>query len=78
MYTKRELRKAADIVREIARKNGVPECQVREDIREAMQYGRASHDPVVQARWATFHYSGKEPTVEEFILWMVSMTRNMM
>ena len=33
---------------------------------------KANSDPEVQARWRTFHFSGDEPTVEEFILWTSS------
>jgi len=75
VYTKQELKSAEKIIREMARANHVPEAQVRADIQEAMQYGRSSPDPAVQARWAKFHYWGAEPTVEEFILWMTSRTR---
>ena len=72
MYTKKELAHATDIIKRIAREHGVPEAQVRADMQEAMNAGRANPDPAVQARWAAFHYAGTEPTVEEFILWTAS------
>lgn len=75
MYTKRELEAVTNIIREIARKNNVPEAQVRADIQEAIKCGRSDPDPAVQARWAKFHYSGTEPTAEEFILWAASMSK---
>jgi len=78
MYTKRELRAAADTIKEIARKNNVPEAQVRADMREAIRCAKASPDPAVRARWAAFHYTGVEPTVEEFILWTASMAKGRM
>ena len=73
MYTEKDLRAAADIIRRIAREHQVPEEQVRADMEEAMNAGRNSLDPAVRARWATFRYAGAEPTVEEFILWTASM-----
>ncbi len=69
MYTEKELRATSCIIKQIAHINNVPESQVRSDIKEAMNSGRGNLDPAVQARWATFQYSGTEPTVEEFILW---------
>ena len=70
MYTKKELERAAGVITEIAKKNGVPESQVRADMMEAMNSGRNNPDPLVQAQWATFKYAGPEPTLEEFITWM--------
>ena len=72
MYTKRELKRAAEIIRQIACDNHVTEAEVRRDMREAMDAGRQNTDPKVQAKWAGFEYAGDEPTLEEFILWMVS------
>jgi hypothetical protein len=40
-----------------------------------MDVGRSNPDPAVQAKWAGFEYAGDEPTLEEFILWMVEMMR---
>ena len=70
MYTKRELKRAAGIIRQIARENHVTEEEVRRDMKEAMDAGRQNTDPAVQAKWASFEYAGDEPTLEEFILWM--------
>jgi hypothetical protein len=70
MYTKRELKRAAGIIRQIARENHVTEEEVRRDMKEAMDAGRQNTDPVVQAKWADFEYAGEEPMLEEFILWM--------
>ena len=76
MYTEKELKAAASIIRRIARQHHVSEEQVRSDMTEAMNAGRNNPDPEVQARWATFRFSGKEPTVEEFILWTAGMVKN--
>ena len=75
MYTKRELKRAAGIIRQIARDNHVTEEEVRRDMKEAMDAGRRNPDPAVQAKWAGFEYSGDEPTLEEFILWMAGQVR---
>ena len=75
MYTKRELKRAAGIIRQIARDNHVTEEEVRRDMKEAMDAGRSNPDPAVQAKWAGFEYSGDEPTLEEFILWMAGQVR---
>lgn len=76
MYTKRELKRAAEIIKKIARDNNVPEAQVRADMQEAMDYGRKNPDPIAQARWEDFHYAGPEPTLEEFILWVATIAHN--
>ena len=75
MYTKRELKVAADIIKQIARKHQMTEKQVRMDLEEAMNISRNHPDPAVQALWATFPYTGANPTVEEFILWVANMTK---
>lgn len=76
MYTKRELKRAAEIIKKIARDNNVPEAQVRADMQEAMDYGRKNPDPIAQARWKDFRYAGPEPTLEEFILWVAAIANN--
>lgn len=75
MYTKRELKRAAGIIQQIARENNVTEDEVRRDMKEAMDAGRNNPDPAVQAKWAGFAYAGEEPTLEEFILWMASLIK---
>ena len=72
MYTKRELKRAAGIIRQIARDHHVTEDEVRRDMKETMDAGRNNLDPAVQAKWAGVEYAGVEPTLEEFILWMAS------
>lgn len=77
MYTEKEMKAAAEIIRRIAREHQVSEEQVRADMTEAVNAGRNNPDPAVQARWATFQFSGKEPTAEEFVLWAAAMTMSM-
>ena len=75
MYTKRELKRAAEIIRQIARGHQVTEEEVRRDMKEAMDVGRSNPDPAVQTKWAGFEYAGDEPTLEEFILWMAGQIK---
>ena len=77
MYSRRELKKAARSIKWVARKSGVPEEEVRRNMLEAMNSGRNNTDPVVQARWETFHYRGDEPTLEEFLVWCSHLAREM-
>ena len=44
-------------------------------MKEAMDARRSNPDPAVQAKWVGFKYSGDEPTLEEFILWMAGQER---
>lgn len=77
MYTRKQLRLAAKIIRQISRNNHLTEEQVRLEMREAMDAGRYNPDSAVQARWALLPYSGDEPSLEEFILWMASQVKEM-
>jgi len=78
VYTEREMKAAAKIIRRIARESSLSEAQVRSDMQKAIKYGISSPDAAVQAHWATLRYSGAEPTVEEFILWAASIARSRM
>ena len=75
MYSEKELKSAAGIIKRIAREQHVPEEQIRADMEAAMNAGRSNPDPAVQARWATFQYAGAEPTLEEFILWAAAIAQ---
>ena len=55
--------------------NNVSEDQVRADMQEAMDCGRNCPDPIAQKLWEGFHYAGSEPTLEEFILWVASLSQ---
>ena len=72
MYTEKDLKSAANIITRIAQEHNVPEAQVRAEMQEAINAGRASNDPAVQAKWEEFQFAGEEPTPEEFILWIAS------
>ena len=53
----------------------VAEDQVRADMQEAMDCGRNCPDPIAQKLWEGSHYAGSEPTLEEFILWVASLSQ---
>lgn len=59
------------IIRQIARENGVTpeqvEADMKEAIREAMTSTAASDDPVAKELWKQLAPDGKEPTIEEFL-----------
>ena len=67
MYTKRELKRAGWIIRQVARSNHITEEDVRSDMQKAMDAGRNNTDPAVQEKWASFEFAGEEPMLEEFI-----------
>ena len=69
MYSRIELKKTARNIKRVARQNDVSEEEVRRDMLVAMNAARSNDDPAVKARWETFHYSGSEPTLEEFLVW---------
>ena len=77
MYSRIELKKAARGIKRVARQNGVPEEEVRRDMLVAVNAARNNDDPAVKARWETFHYSGAEPTLEEFLVWCSHLARDM-
>ena len=77
MYSQIEIKKAARNIKRVARQNGVSEEEVRRDMLVAMNAARSNDDPAVKARWETFHYSGSEPTLEEFLVWCSHLAREM-
>ena len=75
MYSEFDLKRTAQIIVKIARENNISEEQVRADMKEAMEAGMNDPDTVVQAKWDEFRFDGKEPTIEEFILWTASRVK---
>ncbi len=69
-FSEAELKHAASIIALTAANNGVPESQVREEMREAIAEAMQSAYGNAQKIWKTFRYSGEEPTPEEFVLWI--------
>ena len=63
-----------NIIRQIAKQNGVTPTEVKRDIREAIRIGMASSDPNVQAHWRRMSPSGTEPTINEVLTYLVVQT----
>lgn len=75
MYTAKQLQKAAEIIKRIAREDHLPEAQIRAEMKEAIRAAKNNPDPAARALWASFRYRGAEPTAEEFILWSAGLVK---
>lgn len=67
----------AQMIEKLAHDKRVPESQVRADMLEAMREAMSNPDPKARERWASFQYDGQEPTLEEFILWVAGLVKEM-
>ena len=56
-----------NVIKKIAKANGVSEKEVREEMRMAIKAAMANSDPQAKATWKMMFPNGKEPTPEEFI-----------
>lgn len=56
-----------EIIKQIAKQNGVTPRQVKADIREAMRASMRSSSPAARAFWGKMSPDGKEPSIGEFI-----------
>lgn len=54
-----------NIIRKVAKQNGVSAKEVRKDIEEMIRVGMSSTEPEAIAFWSQF--GGKTPTPEQFI-----------
>ena len=70
MYKKEELNQAKRAITIVAKRNDIPEEQIRSDLQEAIRISFSSTDPHVQAQLAACGFVGSEPTPEEFITWV--------
>lgn len=59
--------RAANAIRETARRNHVSEKEVREEMELCIRLGQTSPDPAVRARWDAIPRRGKTLTVEELV-----------
>ena len=59
-----------NIIRQIAKENGVSPAEVKKDMQEAIREAMASPDPKVQAEWKKISPSGKEPSIEELLTYL--------
>jgi len=58
-----------EIIRRIARQQGVSEREVIDEMRKTIDIGYGSPDPAVRAQWASMPFPGK-PTPQELILYL--------
>ena len=56
-----------DIIRKIAKENGVTELEVRNEMQIAIRAAMQSTEPTAQAFWKQIAPDGKEPPVEKVI-----------
>lgn len=57
---------------QVAEKAGISKEQVRREMQEAMDDAMRSPDPMVQMRWKFIPRKGKQPTLEEFVEYLLS------
>ena len=63
-----------NIIRQIAKQNGVTPAEVKSDIENAIRIGMASSDPIAQAHWKRISPNGTEPTVNEVLKYLLLET----
>jgi len=56
-----------EIIRQIAKENGVTPEQVEADMKEAIRAGMESTDPHAQELWKQIAPDGKEPSLDTFL-----------
>lgn len=66
MDKKRE-KKITDSFRQIAKKEGISEEEVRKEIAYAVSLALKSNDPKIQSFWKDIPCEGDSPTIEEVI-----------
>lgn len=63
------LKAAKDIIKQVARNNGVSEEEIRAEMKAAMMAGWNNPDPNVREMWSRIPCEGEMPTPEELIIW---------
>ena len=62
-----------NIIKKVAKQNGVSFKEVRKDLEEMIKVGMESSDPEAVMFWSQF--GGKKPTPEQFIAAVTSLVR---
>lgn len=65
-------KKISEYLRIIARKEGITENEVREEIAFAISLALKSKDPQIQNFWRNIPCNGESPTIEEIIDYVVT------
>ena len=55
----------------VAKKEGISNEQVRREMQEAMDEAMNNPDPMVQMRWKFIPRKGAQPTLEEFVEYLL-------
>jgi hypothetical protein len=55
----------------VAKKEGISNEQVRREMQEAMDEAMNNPDPMVQMRWKFIPCKGAQPTLEEFVEYLL-------
>ena len=64
-----------NIIRHIAKQEGVSEQEVLDEMQKAIDAGYSNPDPAVQAYWASMPFKGK-PTPQELIVCLAGKVQN--
>ena len=68
--------KAKNVLKQLAKQEGVSVETVRHEIEIAIAAARKSTDPKAQAFWKSVPHKGEQPTPEEVIVHIAGMTKN--
>ncbi|MBE6811076.1 MAG: hypothetical protein E7521_08500 [Ruminococcaceae bacterium] len=63
--------KTKAIIRQIAKEHGVSPEEVKRDMQYAIKEAMKSTDPIARAHWAKISPNGKEPTIEQFLTYVI-------
>ena len=64
------------IIQTIARQNHTTPQEVRQKMIEAMKEAQLSSNPAARAKWNRIPRKGDEPTLEEFLDYLLHATKN--
>jgi len=59
------------VLESIGKQNGIPKEQVRAEMQLAMEEGMKNPDPMVQEQWRKIPRKGSQPTLEEFVEYLL-------
>lgn len=63
------------IIRQIAKEHGVTPAEVKRDMQFAIKEAMSSTDPVAHEHWKRISPDGSEPSIEQFLTYVVGQVR---
>ena len=63
------------IIRQIAKEHGVTPAEVKRDMQFAIKEAMSSTDPVARKHWKRISPDGSEPSIEQFLTYVVGQVR---